>query len=70
LRETGVWIGATGASKPIFTKVGEEYFPLFSSRASNEGEVVVEGELRNRIRIWITKQEKILRLNEERGGET
>lgn len=60
MSEIGVWIRATGTSKPIFAKVGEESFPFFCSGTSDDGEVAVKSELRNRVSVWITEQEEIL----------
>jgi hypothetical protein len=68
LSEIGVWIGATGASKPVFAQVGKEGFPFFCSSAGDEGEVAVEGELGGGVSVWITKQEEILLSTKEGVG--
>ena len=69
LSEIGVGIGSTRTSKPVLTKVGKEGFPFFCACASDQGEVGVEGKLRDRVSVWVTEQEEVLPSKEKGEGE-
>lgn len=52
----------------MLTEIGEEDFPFFGPSTGNEGEVIVEGKLRNGICVWIAEQEEVLLSKEEKAG--
>ena len=48
----------------MLTKVGEKDFLFFCPCAGDQGEVIMQGKLRDRVRVWITEQEEVLPSNE------